>query len=834
MREGKEHAVAKGGLHVVLEDVAVAPGGRLSVRGWAWHESGRILGCALARSDGDTASYPALFGLERVHVHDRSGAVRFLKSSFYACGEMGAADTAYSLEFSLEDGSRVSLPVEAPLPAGKGFLRRALRPLRLLRLNPLKKAAVYLLRRDPRSLLRYVRLSRESMRLAGRAELLYLAEAAALFHAAEPKFPPLAERIDIVIPVYNNLEDARALIDSIRRNTDSPYRLILVDDCSSEAGVWEYLEGVAADTPGTVLLRNERNRGFVHSVNRAAREVENHFVIMNSDVEVPPHWLQRLMAPILEDGGVASTTPFTNAGTICSFPIINEDNRPFAGLAVEEVDRCFRLAKADRLVDLPSGVGFCMGVNLAAWKELGGFDEETFSPGYGEENDWCLRAYGRGYRNVAVPNLFVYHKHGGTFAPRSRNALLERHVAEVFRRYPHYNVMLDIFAKADPLRPYREFLVALLSCKHGEGGAALIVDHRLGGGARHYRDRLVEERLRAAQPVLVLTYDRGWGLYRLECLFGEYRASFCLRDLPELQALLGRVGLAEVFYNDMVSFPAPLETVRFLAEVAEGTGAELTVALHDYLPVCPSFNLIGADGAHCGRPDVETCRRCLPRNDYAAYVRYDVEDWRGAWGALLEKAGEVRCFSRSSLEILEHFYPRVSGKARLQPHELGEVRLRKPRLRYEGPLAVGAVGRLSYAKGSRLVVEMAVLMRERMPGARVVVIGELDDRPPLENLEVTGFYRREELPELLEAHGVNVCMLPSIWPETFSFVAEELMSMRVPLCCFDLGAPAERVREYGLGRVIREANAEAALDAAAALLRDMRERPRREAAAREG
>jgi glycosyltransferase involved in cell wall biosynthesis len=77
-------------------------------------------------------------------------------------------------------------------------------------------------------------------------------------------------------------------------------------------------------------------------------------------------------------------------------------------------------------------------------------------------------------------------------------------------------------------------------------------------------------------------------------------------------------------------------------------------------------------------------------------------------------------------------------------------------------------------------------------------------------------------------------MLPSIWPETFSFVAEELMSMQVPLCCFDLGAPAERVREYGLGRVIRETDAEAALDAAGALLRSMRERTRRDDAAREG
>ena len=55
--------------------------------------------------------------------------------------------------------------------------------------------------------------------------------------------------------------------------------------------------------------------------------------------------------------------------------------------------------------------------------------------------------------------------------------------------------------------------------------------------------------------------------------------------------------------------------------------------------------------------------------------------------------------------------------------------------------------------------------------------------------------------------------LPSIWPETFSYVTSEMIAMEVPLCCFDLGAPVERVAEYRLGRVIAEIDAEAALRA---------------------
>jgi glycosyltransferase involved in cell wall biosynthesis len=52
-----------------------------------------------------------------------------------------------------------------------------------------------------------------------------------------------------------------------------------------------------------------------------------------------------------------------------------------------------------------------------------------------------------------------------------------------------------------------------------------------------------------------------------------------------------------------------------------------------------------------------------------------------------------------------------------------------------------------------------------------------------------------------------------VWPETFSYVTEEAMDMGLPIACFDLGAPAERVRGYAKGVVIERIDARAALDA---------------------
>lgn len=89
-----------------------------------------------------------------------------------------------------------------------------------------------------------------------------------------------------------------------------------------------------------------------------------------------------------------------------------------------EIDDEFRMIRP-QYPAMPTGVGFCMGMNLKAIQEVGLLDEENFGKGYGEENDWCQRAIAAGYENVHVDNLFVYHKHGGSFPSEEKQRLLK-------------------------------------------------------------------------------------------------------------------------------------------------------------------------------------------------------------------------------------------------------------------------------------------------------------------------------------------------------------------------------------------------------------------------
>ena len=240
------------------------------------------------------------------------------------------------------------------------------------------------------------------------------------------------QKVDVIVPVYNGLEYFDALFSGIEK-TKVPYRLILVNDKSPDPEVGNYLEKYAAEHDNVVLLNNETNMGFLPSVNRGLKMAENHVALVNTDVEVPEEWLERLMLPIFAKENIATTTPFTTCGTICSFPDFCRDNKLFEGMPLWEIDDEFRMIRP-QYPTMPTGVGFCMGMNLKAIQEVGLLDEENFGKGYGEENDWCQRAIAAGYENVHVDNLFVYHKHGGSFPSEEKQRLLKEHSEALLRQ----------------------------------------------------------------------------------------------------------------------------------------------------------------------------------------------------------------------------------------------------------------------------------------------------------------------------------------------------------------------------------------------------------------
>lgn len=798
----------------------------LDISGWAYVKGTRLIevDVQLRKLDGSPIQHILVSGIERADVWAASGQLaEAMRSGFRGRIPLSVLDdnVSFHLEFTTLEGKQFGatlLPRHIEVPNG----------LRLK--NIINAASKKRVARGIECILRgkWRYLWHQISRLSELEEVLQ-SESYALDRVLSCYAHPnnarheLESAVDIIIPVYNGFDYLAPLFSSLKRNTDSKQRIIIIDDCSPDKRVWPALQQMCGDGSNIVLLQNQQNLGFVRTVNKGASFAKGDFVILNTDIEVPQGWLERLMKPMLLDRTVATTTPFSNAATICSFPLMNEDNPLPNGIDFNDIDGCFNQLNSDMdEVVAPSGVGFCMAINGDAWRTLGGFDEKTFLKGYGEENDWCQRANSKGYRNVIVQNLFVYHKHGGSFESLDRQKLRQDNYTKLVQRWPNYPKSVDKFIRSDPLAHPRLMAILLTFCNLGDTKPLLIIDHDIGGGANTYRKKIVAERVAQGQSVFVLTQAQNFTLgqpgFHLDFYFQSERIRFDFEKISSLERLFSLISLGEVFYNNLVSYSDPLRIVDFLCELIENKSAYFSFALHDFYALSPSYTLLDSKGTYPGIECIEDSWKDIENNAFAANPKgSSIDEWHQGWRKLLLKADKILCFSNDSQRHLQKVYPEASKNSVVCPHSLNTVFKYSPLIENYTAMNIAVVGAIGQQKGARVVEELAELLEKQDPGAKISVIGTLNSAKSFDNLSVHGPYIPEELPVLLEKYRINVAIFPSIWPETFSYVAEELMVLGVPLVCFDLGAPAERVSKYERGLVASERTAMGLLNAMKAL-----------------
>ncbi len=245
----------------------------------------------------------------------------------------------------------------------------------------------------------------------------------------------------VVTPVYNAYEDALECVDSLLKETPADVPILVLDDASTDTRIPETLTQLS--TTGRLLyVRKSANTGFVHTVNLAfAWCAPRDVVVVNSDVIVPPGWLERLRAAAYHLSSIATATPFTNHGSIVSVPYRNQptDNLP-GGMTLEEVDTRIRERSLHLYPIIPTAVGHCVYFRRSALDTVGYFDP-VFSPGYGEEVDFSQRAVLAGFSHVLADDLFVYHKGSRSFeihGQETKRRIQTAHERLVRKRYPWY------------------------------------------------------------------------------------------------------------------------------------------------------------------------------------------------------------------------------------------------------------------------------------------------------------------------------------------------------------------------------------------------------------
>lgn len=608
--------------------------------------------------------------------------------------------------------------------------------------------------------------------------------------------------VDVIIPVHGDHAATKACFEALlEHDPGTPMRIIAIDDASPDPSISGLLDDLAGRRR-IALVRNPGNLGFVRSVNigmaaHGGRDV----VLLNADTVVAAGWLARLRKAARAGADTGTVTPWSNDATICSYPAANSPT-PLPDVDVATLDRLVAGTLAGRTAAIPTAVGFCMYIRRDCLRQTGWFDADAFGTGYGEENDFCLRATARGWRHLIALDVFVGHVGGGSFGA-AKQARIEAALAVLESRHPGYGADIRTFIDADPLRAARRQLD--LAQLRAAGGARplLILCARLGGGTDRFIGQRIDRQPGGERDALILRPEKPEG-------DGSCRFQVEVPDRPDLTNLiydapteldllradLTELGVTEMELHHTVRLPPALLPVLT-------SWFPYSAHIHDYGWICPRYNLIGGTGRYCGEPDVAECERCVATHGDLMEVGMGVGAWRQLTRTVLASARAVGCSCQGTADRMRRYVPEALFQ--VAPAEPPPPPSPVPPRQTDGPLRVVVPGAIGPNKGYDILLACAAdATRRKLPLLFLLLGYSMEDDALIAtgHVEVTGRYEEEEVPELLAQLRPHAAFLPSVWPETWCYALTHVLAAGLFTATFDLGAQAERLRARGNGLLL--------------------------------
>lgn len=614
--------------------------------------------------------------------------------------------------------------------------------------------------------------------------------------------------IDIIVPVYNAPDDVARCIASVLRHTkDDDYRLILINDASTDPAVTDVLKKFESE-PQIVVLHNEKNMGFTATANRGLQLSKNDVVLLNSDTEVSKGWLAALRRCAESDAGIGTITPFSNNAEICSYPEFCVNTPWPESCDTEPVRAALARAAIPSYPEIPTGVGFCFFIRRRLINVIGVFDM-AFGAGYGEENDFCMRAQKAGFKNVLCDNAFVVHTGGRSFVGRKIEQSM-RNMPLLMARHPEYEDKVLRYIALDPVKPIREMaILEEMKAKYPEYGVLHIL-HGDGGGTESYARQLMAHSPKDWRHYLAIADDDIW---RIE-FYAQHEKNVSILTLVRQQgeswsAFIGSI--CATLAITLIHVHNIFGSRKGIIETLPKLGIPYGYTVHDLSFGCPTITFLDPKTRYCGgQTDDTVCARCLAQQPDFAHI--DITYWRAQHRALVADARFVIAPSQWAAEMFNRYFPDVevmviahgtSGEQRT-PRGLSVIYLSG-----DDVPTVAVLGAVGPDKGARRLERLVELARAQKANIRFVLIGYLDkERGPWQSDDsrflITNRYDPRDMAMLFKYYRARVVLYPSAGPETFSYTLSEAWRAGLPAFVPPIGALAERMKAYPAGWIMSE------------------------------
>lgn len=624
----------------------------------------------------------------------------------------------------------------------------------------------------------------------------------------------LQRGVSVIVPVYNAAEETERCLKSLVEQTSQASRIIIIDDASPDPRIKEVLSRFA-DIKGIDVVRNETNLGYVRTCNHGIELAgSDDVVLLNSDTEVSQRWLQNLRLAAYSRPNVATVTPLSDNAGVFSVPEINVTNSAPAGFSHGDMARLVLQSSRAMFPSVPTGNGFCLYIRRDAIERIGSLDAEAFPRGYGEENDFCLRALRAGLINIVDDRTYVHHVRSASFLG-DKSEHYENGQRQLALRYPEYSVLKSSYADDAELIAMRWRVRSAVHTAQKPDASPpkarlLFVISSDSGGTPHTNFDLMQGLDDRYEPWL-LRCD-SYRIYLSRFLDGEMTQV----EHAELRRPIQMASHQSEEYNHFVArilidYGIELVHIRHFAwhgldlfGLCKRLSIPIVLSFHDFYTICPTNKLIDSEcGACCliGKQSESYCKAELWAAEGVPPLKPSyIEQWRARiWDAIQQSDAFVTT-SQFAYELLCKTYPDLANRNfQVIPHgrSFEAMHALAAPVVPNDVLRVIVPGNISAAKGAMLIDAIA----ERDGGQNVVfhILGDYGALVQKPGIVLHGRYQRHEFAEKTAKIRPHIGAVLSLWPETYCHTLTELWSCGIPVLGLDVGAVGERLQRHGAG-----------------------------------
>ena len=502
-----------------------------------------------------------------------------------------------------------------------------------------------------------------------------------------------------------------------------------------------------------------------------------------------------------------------------------EDNEIPEGFSIESFAEMIEEISLRKYPQIPTAVGFCMFIKRDVLEKVGLFDDESYSKGYGEENDFCCRVTEYGYVNVLDDATFIYHRGSMSFK-NDKESLIIRNSEVLRSKFPYYFDRVSSFLSSNSVLPLIENINKQLKAySRTPKRKVLLFTHntvdedwlfKRGGTEYHVHD-LIQD----IEEIEFFTITTSGTRVLLKKFNNRTSTNFnFFIDNPIEAHTFYQEDYKRILTDILKGFSIDLIHIHHLQRhtfdifsLAKQFMIPLVYTVHDYHLICPSILLMDDHGDYCYENiSLEKCSQCL--HNKMGYGTAFREQWHKEVEKNLTSLDLIIFPSKSPMDYFEREY----GISQLQiPYKIIEHGiLIKDDIEHvinesEGSQTkrkifnVAFVGNFAKHKGSEYISEV-IRKKEKDISVNWYLIGEIHDRVLEEfnsdNVYKIGGYKRENLSTLLRELNIDLVCLISIVPETFSYTLSESWASGIPVLVNNRGALGSRVDNNETGWII--------------------------------